>query len=559
MIFDIKIKNFILIDDVLVQLDNGFNIMTGETGAGKSIIFKAIDVVLGLKSTKEYLKDKEKSSFIQLSFDIANLNTVKSKLFDVGIELEDDILTISREIKPSGKSVSRINNVVTPISFIKSLREDLVEFTNQNEQQSLLKKSNHVVLLDEYIIDEINDIKNRVESLYFEIKKTEKEYEFLSISDEEIERSLDIYRFQLSEIEDVNFFEGEDIELEKEYEYMKNFEIILNTVNLINEKVFADNSAFSFIDEARLNLDKIALYSKELENMSKEFNEVYYTLETLSSDIRNYIDDFNYDEEKLYSIENRINLINNLKRKYGKNYSEINEFKMKLISEIKKYSSLSSQKEEYRKKIEMLKREYFKEATKLSNIRKKNSKTFISTLKRELNTLEMPNVEFDIIFNEKSGIFKNGIDDIEFYISTNLGKELKSLSDVVSGGELSRILLAIKTLNSNKGESKTLIFDEIDAGISGKTATVTASKLLLLSKKFQIISVTHLPQIAVFAKNHLYIEKKDLNNTSITYLKRLDDKEKVFEVARMLSGESVTTASLKSANELFQGVKTMEV
>ncbi|BEP29003.1 DNA repair protein RecN [Helicovermis profundi] len=555
MIFDLSIKNFILIDEVNLEFKNKFNIITGETGAGKSIVFKAIDIVLGAKANKDLLKDKEKSSYIQISFDITNRENLRNELEALGYSIDDDTIVFSREIKPSGKTISRINSLVTSISVIKSLRNKLIEITSQNEQQNLLKKNNHIVFLDKFINENISSILLDVEATYGEILEKRKALLTLSLSNEEIQRNLDVCLFQLNDIEEVDFKENEENILEEKYNYIKNFEIITNTIEDTKDKLFSENGVISLVDSVKNSLVKITNYDTKISSFNEQIANIYFTLESLKSDIRNYSDNLTYDKEELFNIENRLDQINKIKRKYGKTFEDIFLFKQNLISQIQNYQTINDRRKTINRELDEKKEIYNVLATKLSNLRKKGAIEFIKNISDELLSLNMKNVVFDINFKVKDEISKNGIDDIEFFISTNLGQALTGLSKIVSGGELSRIMLAIKTITNDESDVLTLIFDEIDSGISGKTAAVVGSKINAISKRFQVISVTHLPQIAVFANNHIYIEKNEEENSTSASVRLLEDKEKINEIARMLSGENVTRNSIINAKELLQNAR----
>lgn len=376
MIFDLSIKNFILIDEVNLEFKNKFNIITGETGAGKSIVFKAIDIVLGAKANKDLLKDKEKSSYIQISFDITNRENLRNELEALGYSIDDDTIVFSREIKPSGKTISRINSLVTSISVIKSLRNKLIEITSQNEQQNLLKKNNHIVFLDKFINENISSILLDVEATYGEILEKRKALLTLSLSNEEIQRNLDVCLFQLNDIEEVDFKENEENILEEKYNYIKNFEIITNTIEDTKDKLFSENGVISLVDSVKNSLVKITNYDTKISSFNEQIANIYFTLESLKSDIRNYSDNLTYDKEELFNIENRLDQINKIKRKYGKTFEDIFLFKQNLISQIQNYQTINDRRKTINRELDEKKEIYNVLATKLSNLRKKGAIEF---------------------------------------------------------------------------------------------------------------------------------------------------------------------------------------
>lgn len=555
MLFDLYIENFVLIESISIKFTKGLNIITGETGAGKSIIFKAIDLILGGKSSKDIIKVGKETSVLQGSFDIGDNEVTKDTLSKNGVSFEDDIICISRELSRNGRSISRINGRVVASSLIKEISSSMVEITGQHEHQHLLKQQNHIHLLDSFGSNDIEKEQLNVKRLFADIQSVKRELEKIDYSEEEIERRIDLLKFQIEEIENEELKNSEDEELEDRFKYLSNFSNIIDIISKARFDIFDEGGAFSKLEAVNESFQSISSLDQDLKTFSEEFANIFYSLENISSQFRDVEDNYTFDEEEMYHIEKRLDTINTLKKKYGKTISEIFKFKSKLEEELEEVTHLTSKKERLAFELEEKTQLYIKHADKLSDFRSSVASIFEKTIIKELVELDISKANFKIDIEKNSKMSENGTDRVEFSISTNIGDPLRSIGKVVSGGELSRLMLAIKLSIGKKDFIPTLIFDEIDSGISGRTASTVGDKISSISRDFQVIAVTHLPQIAVHADNHLFIEKVFDTNSTVSYIRELVNRDRVFEIGRMLSGEVVTKNSLVNAEDMINRVR----
>lgn len=555
MLFDLYIENFVLIESISIKFTKGLNIITGETGAGKSIVFKAIDLILGGKASKDIIKIGKETSVLQGSFDISDNQSTQDTLTSNGVSFDDNIICISRELSRNGRSISRINGRLVASSLIKEISASMVEITGQHEHQHLLKQQNHIHLLDSFGAADIESEKAILATLFQQVQVLKRELDSINYSEEEIERRIDLLKFQIDEIENEGLKDKEDEELENKFKYLSNFSNIIDIISKARYEIFEDGGAFTKLESVNESFQSISSLDDNLKALSEEFGNVFYSLENLASQIRDVEDNYTFDEEEMYNIEKRLDTINTLKKKYGKTIAEIFNFKSKLEIELEEVTNLTTKKEKLISIIDEKTNSYHIHARKLSDIRSCVAKTFEEIIINELIELDISNANFKINIEKNSKMSENGTDRVEFSISTNIGDPLRSIGKVVSGGELSRLMLAIKLAIGKKDFIPTLIFDEIDSGISGRTASTVGDKISSISRDFQVIAVTHLPQIAVHADNHLFIEKVFDTKSTVSYIRELVNRDRVFEIGRMLSGEIVTKNSLENAEDMINRVK----
>ncbi|MCH4888830.1 DNA repair protein RecN [Acidaminobacter sp. JC074] len=552
MLIEIRIENFILIESLNLSLDKGLNVFTGETGAGKSMIIGAINAGLGGKVSGDLIRVGAKKAVVQLVFVIED-PSIRSSLDDMGIVLDDDLLIITREILPSNRSVIRLNDRVITISTLKDLSDLLIDIHGQHEHQSLLYPKNHLKYLDLMGGYDHQDLILQVQTLYGEIKRLKSEIEKLAGSES---GDINYLKFQLQEIDALNLTGDDEKHLEEKYEYYKHLEQIFQNTQGISEILSGDNSSNvkEMLQTATRLLGDISSYDDKLEGYSNQLNEVVYMIDDLQSEFRHYLDGLDVDEQEMFETEERMNAVNELKLKYGKTVHDIlekrDDLSQRLDIALRQDEILAGLNQEILK----AKRAYIDQSKQLQESRHALKDLFIPQVVKELSVLNMGTCQFEIAFVEKKlpdGEYRlspNGFDEIEFMISTNPGMPVKPLSKVASGGEISRIMLAIKIALSNHDVISTLVFDEVDTGISGNTAIVVGEKIHEITSNYQVLCITHLPQIAVMGRRHFLIQK-DLGQTDVV---ELNEDDRLSEIARMLSGMSTSHTSRQNAKEMLE-------
>ena len=537
MINTLHIKNIGIIDDVTIDLNEGFNVLTGETGAGKTLIIESLQILSGGRFSKEMIRRGEENSFVEASFYLPNLN------------FEDNMVVISREISLKGKNTCKINGRLVTVTELRNFMKNIIDIHGQNENQSILDLNNQINLLDEYSEKELKVFKNKYTSLYEEYIKIKAELDKNYGDDREKQRKLDLLNYQLKEIEDAKLKKGEEKILEEKIKLINSSEKI--SQNLQESETQINNNIVDSMNYVIRLLEKIEQYSSKYAELVSRLKNSYYEIQEVGVDINLISKDNYFNEEEKFDIEERLDLINSLKRKYGSTIDEILKYKNNIKNEIYEIENLEGYINSLKSKLRNLEEEMMKLAEKMHNIRIKFSQDLSSKINKELKDLEMKNATFSvkIEFNESKKFNKNGLDKIEFLISTNRGEEKKSLIKIASGGEMSRIMLAIKTILASVDKIPIMIFDEIDTGISGIAANVTGEKMKKISKSHQVICVTHLASIAAKGEYNYFISKEILENKTRTTVKLLNEEETLMEIARISSG-SITDISLNHAKEL---------
>ncbi|MGE5473822.1 MAG: DNA repair protein RecN [Ignavibacteriales bacterium] len=562
MLARLLIQNVALIDKIEIEFGQGLNILTGETGAGKSIVIDAITAVIGGRISKDIIRSGEDRAVIEALFIINNENKIK-KLVEDGFEIDDNSVLLVRELYANGKNVCRVNGRMVTVSMLKLVGEELIDIHGQNENQSLLEANKHIDFLDDFIGQEIYNVKNEYLDKLDLFKELIAELGELSGSPDEIARKTDVLKFQIEEIASANLKDGEEGELNEQRLKLANSEKI--NINLSNSyESLAGNgingySVLSLLNNSLRDLRQISEYDEKYSHASNSLTDIAYNLEEISRDIRIWRDEIESNPEKLAHIEERLDIISKLKRKYGKNVNDIIGYNQILQDELESYSNIEERFNQLNEKIGLLNKELYDIAIRISNIRKEKANILSENIVYELKDLEMKNTRFivKIDFNDSldaDGLYKfdkNGLDNVEFYISPNLGEELKPLRKIASGGEMSRIMLAIKTILAKVDNKSTLIFDEIDSGISGKAAYSVAEKLAYISKDHQVICVTHLAQIASMADSHYVIEKRVHLDKTKTSLRLIPEEERDEEIAKIAGTSNITETTLMHAREIL--------
>lgn len=564
MLKNLTVKNFAIIEDLSVEFEKGLNVITGETGSGKSILITALGVALGNKFSKDMLREGEDKSILTVTFDISENKRLKKYLIDKGID--DDILFFQREITKDGKQKLKINGMVLPYSIYREIGEVLVDIHGQHEPQSLLDKNKHLELLDRFIGDDFLLKRDEFNKKLTRYKEITNEIEEILTKKEERERRRDYLTFVINEIEKEKISEEEEKELLSKREILKNVSKLKETYN----EIFQDLEGF---DENEGAIDKITKSIKKLENietidkLSSKFKNELSEIEIKISEILNQIkirkEEIEYSPDELEIIEERLKIYDDLKRKYGKDVQEIINFLEESKKELKNLDISFERVEELKKEKEILENELIEIGKCLRERRVEKAKELEKYIEEELSTLAMEKAKFFVKFFEEEneeGIKFNdkilkpnqyGFEKIEFFISPNPGESEKPLIKIASGGELSRVMLSIRTIFGKVDEIPCIVFDEIDQGIGGRVGEMIGRKLLELSKNVQVISITHLPQIASFGDNHIQLMKSVSGERTYLTAKTLNEEEKVYEIARMLGGVEITESAVNHAKELL--------
>ncbi len=548
MLQNLHVKNLALIKETEVEFKEGLNILSGETGAGKSIIIGSINLALGEKVQKEMLRDNADTALVELVFFVDNPATLEA-VRALGIEVEDETIILSRKIT-AGRAIARINGEAVSASKMREAAALLIDIHGQHEHQSLLSKRKHLEILDLFAKDLLREQKQKLSVCYREYRKLLDELEQSDSDTEERVRELSFLEYEVKEIEDANLTPGEDVELEEQFRKYSNGKKILDAIHAVQAATAEeDESASERISRAVRELAGVSGYDKRVEELEKQLTEIDNLLGDFNHEVASYLSEEEFDDETYFEIEKRLDSINHLKSKYGNTIEQILESynsKRERIAVLKDYDEYLNQ---LLSKINHKKQELTQLSDEVSAIRQKESIMLTKAICQALMDLNFLDVSFTMEFR-KIDFTENGTDEVEFMISTNPGEPLKPLGKVASGGELSRIMLAIKTVLAENDHIETLIFDEIDSGISGRTAQMVSEKMNELGRSHQIICITHLPQIAAMADTHFLIEKSVENDTTVSHIHELSDEESVQELARMLGGVEITDKVVENAREM---------
>lgn len=556
MLIELNIQEFAIIQKATICFSEGLNIITGETGTGKSIMVDALNLVLGGRSDKNYIKDGSKKTIVEALFFIEDSDDINRILDEYGIELEDNNILITREIHTSGRSVSRVNGRAVTLNILSSLTNKLIDIQGQHEHQSLLSSDKHIEFVDMLGDKNLKENKKKVKREYLELAELKNKLKQLAQNEMERERTIDLLKFQVEEIEEMDLKVDEEESLIKEHKILSNSQELSKLVNTINEKLsLSDYSSSSVIDEIRSvskTLSQITDYDESLKVHEETLEGISYSLEDISRDISDYGNNIEFDFEKLDDVENRLGILNKLKRKYGNSIEEIFKYKEKILEELRILLNLDEEIEKINQAIELQEEKLAVHCRELSIERKKISNELEKKMIAELKELNMENASFKVEIKELDNFTEKGKDRIEFFISTNIGQGLKPMSKIASGGEISRIMLAFKNILAEVDNINSLIFDEIDTGISGRTAQIVGEKILQISKKHQVICITHLPQIAAMADTHFLIDKNlSEDKKTLTSIIKLKEEERVSEICRLIGGVCVTETTKKHAQEMI--------
>ena len=551
MLQNLHVKNLALIDECEVEFSDGLNIMSGETGAGKSIIIGSINLALGEKVPKEMLRDNEQTAFVELIFYVEN-DDVLEKLKEMEIELAEGERTVilSRKIT-SQRAVGRINGEAVSVSKMKEVASLLIDIHGQHEHQSLLSKKNHLQILDEYAGSEMKELKIKLSAAYKEYRKLKEEFENSNLDAKEREKELSLLEYEANEIESATLVVGEDEELESKYRKFSNGKKIMEAVNGAYTCTGGENECASeMIGRAVRELGMASSYDEEVAQLESQLMEIDSLLSDFNHEISAYISSAEFDEESFYELEKRLDEVNHLKSKYGNTIEEILDRLENNKERIAQLNDYDTYLNKLRDSMDKKEAELRKVSEAVSQLRRDKSVSLVEAIVEALRDLNFLDVKFEMNFELLSDYTSNGIDDAQFMISTNPGEPVKPLGKIASGGELSRIMLGIKTVMAENDRIESLIFDEIDSGISGRTAQMVSEKMNALGRNHQIICITHLPQIAAMADSHFLIEKSVENSSTFSNIYKLDEESSVNELARMLGGVEITDTVIESARQM---------
>ena len=567
MIEKLYIKNYLIIKEAEIEFDKGLNILTGETGAGKSIILDALSMILGERADFSLIRSNSDKLIIEGSFDFRRNKEVRDFLVSKELDDNDGYVIIRRELNQKGTSRNFINDTPIQLSDLKEFGDIIIDIHSQNEHQSLLKKETHIKILDNFIGP--NDVFPEYSGLFEEYKVLVNEYMELTRRKDELIEKRDVIEFQLREINNVNPVKGEEPELENELSKVENVENIAQSIDTVLKILYDDEqSVYPSVSIALKELKDAVKYDSDLGKLSEDLESSYITIKEVSNFLNNYKSGINFDPVRVEQIRDRLGSLNFLKKKYNMSVDELVDKAEVLSKELDMTENYDYELGKLKKRVEAQKDDVYKRAVELSKIRKKSSIELEKDVNTYLNEVGLESAEFKIdisnviagdeqenfsylVKNEKIVLSKSGIDNVEFLVKINKGSDFTPLRKSASGGEISRIMLAIKASLSGRDHVPILVFDEIDAGISGRIAGKVGRVMKKLANSHQIISITHLPQIAAMSERHFLIEKMDKGDETVTSIKTLSEDEKVQEVAKLISGEKVTEAAEKSARELI--------
>ena len=550
MLVHLHVRNLALIEDIEVEFGPGLNILTGETGAGKSILLGSMQLILGGRSAKDMIRTGASSALVELLFQVENPRA-EASLRELGVETSDGQVLLTRKLM-DGRSINKINGETCTVAQMKAAASCLLDIHGQHEHQSLLYQDKQLEILDIYGKEEIFPAKDQVQKSYKEYRDCKRQLDELDIDEEQRNRERAFLEFEINEIESAQLVSGEDEELEKRYRKLNNGRKILETLQGVRDLTGYESGqgAGESVGNAVREISRVTEYDTQLDSMASALQEIDGLLNDFNRELASYVDDLNFDDEAFYETEKRLDTINGLKAKYGRTIEDIQEYCLKQKQKLENLDKYEERFHEAEENLKKSREELETVSHKLSVIRQKYSQMLTDKITEGLKDLNFLDVQFQITFRRRKEYTAGGFDDIEYEISTNPGESLKPLGKIVSGGELSRIMLAIKAILADRDQIETLIFDEIDTGISGRTAQKVSEKMAVIGRCHQVLCITHLPQIAAMADTHFEIEKHQKDNETITEIHPLEGDDSVRELARLLGGAEITQAVFDNAKEM---------
>lgn len=550
MLLNLHVKNLALIEEVDVDFEKGLIVLTGETGAGKSLILGSVNIALGNKASKDMIRKGTDYSLVELTFSVSENCAKQLKKYDIYME-EDNIVTVTRKIS-EGRSISKINGETVNIKTLKNVMSLLIDIHGQHDHQSLLYTKNHLDILDKFAKDSILELKEKIKEEYSKYTKLIKKLEEFNIDEGQKAREIEFAEYEVNEIESANLKPEEDVQVEEEFKKLSNSKEIVSALSEIYNALSYETAGGlgDIINKAVMDINSIKGMDEKISQFQTELYDIDNLCRELTSQIYDYNSGMDFNPEYVREVEERLDVINHLKLKYGNNIEEILRYKEEKEEYLEKLNNMTDEMESVKNQISELEGTLNNLCTKLSEQRKKAAKELEVLVKQALVDLNFIAVEFEIQITRKESIGENGFDNVEFMISTNPGESVKPLVKVASGGELSRIMLAIKSILATEDDIDTLIFDEIDTGISGQTAMKVAEKMAKISRNHQVICISHLSQIAAMADSHYLIKKTADENSTTTSIKKLTRQQSIEELVRINGGSGITEAGLIHATEM---------
>ena len=549
MLENLRVENLALIEKEEIEFSKGLNVMTGETGAGKSIILGALDLALGGKINRGMVRDNEKDAFVEAVFSLNG--SEEEKLKESDLESFDGQIILSRRIKGT-KSVARINGETVPAAKLRQAGELLIDIYGQSEHQSLSDPKKYLPLLDSFVKKDLDPVLEKLSPVYKEYSSLQKELKEADVDESERKRDISYLTHVSEEIEEAALKPGEDEELEEKYRRMSGAEKVARSLSEVDGLLYGQADVLSLIGQSQRALSEINDYDDSIRNLSQTLNDAYDILDGFSHDLHDTVEDLTFDPQEFDEVSRRLDLINDLKAKYGRTIEDVNQVKEEADRKLEKLNDHAAYMESLRKKIKYAQARLDALCEEAEKIRQKGAEELAKQVRESLKNLNFLKADFEVELTRKN-YSENGFNAAQFMISTNPGEPLKPLSQVASGGEMSRIMLALKTVLASADDIGTMIFDEIDTGISGRTASAVARELKKVSVGRQVILITHLPQIAALSDKHFLIEKSATNDSTVSSIRPLSEDEIIKELARMIGGDVITDAVTESAKELRAG------
>ncbi|WP_062532379.1 DNA repair protein RecN [Jeotgalibaca dankookensis] len=557
MLQELSIKNFAIIDTLQISFEQGMTVLTGETGAGKSIIIDAVGLLAGGRGSADFIRHGEDKTVIQGLFQMPESSQLASLMEEYGISYEPDQILLQRELSSSGKNVARVNGTIVTVSVLREIAAHLIDIHGQNEHQELMNPTKHLDLLDQFGDSELGRLIASYQDTYQTFIGVKQERDRLLLDEQQNIQRIDLLTFQISEIEGANLQnDAEEEALIEERNLLANYQRILQGLTtLYNALEGEDGNGLDQIGVGLGAIERIESLSPTYQDLTKRISEAYFQLQDVATTVRDEIDEMTYDEARLNEIEVRLELLKQLKRKYGSSIEEIKDYYEKISLELDMISNKESYLEKLATRYEAAEIDLYAKGRQLKTKRQKIAHNLETEIQEQLKALYMEKATFYVVFEEEEVIHPDGLNAVEFYIAPNVGEPPKPLAKIASGGELSRMMLAMKAIFTQNQEITSIIFDEVDTGVSGRVAQAIANKIHLVSEHSQVLCITHLPQVAAIADNHFYIEKDVVEERTFTHVFKIVGKKRTNEVARMLAGTEITELSLAHAEELLDLAK----
>ncbi|MDY0405621.1 DNA repair protein RecN [Virgibacillus sp. 179-BFC.A HS] len=552
MLTQLNIRNFAIIEDISITFTEGLTVLTGETGAGKSIIIDAIELLAGERGSVEFVRHETNKAEIEGLFIIDEKHhPIYSVASAYGMDIQEGQIVLQRTITSRGKSICRVNGKLVTLAVLREFGKTLIDIHSQHETQSLMDPDNHIELLDMYDESRILPVKKEYLGLFEKLDKLKKRYKKLNENEQEMAQRLDLLRFQFNELEQAELQPDEDLILEEERNRLANFQRIYNGLQDAYNALYGEQKGMDFLNEAQLALQENQEYDEFIAEKADILTNQYYLLEETTFAIRDYLESLEYDPYRLNEIEARLDEINRLKRKYGSSVNEMLDYMGEIAEEIEEIDNKDSHLLKLEREIEDLEKDARIEAEELHVVRQQAANALTKEVESELKGLYLEKARFSIAFREQQNLHVNGKDTVIFMISTNPGEPLKDLTKVASGGELSRIMLVLKKIFAKHQGVTSVIFDEVDTGVSGRVAQAIAEKIYQISLDSQVLCITHLPQVASMADTHKLIQKKEVDNRTATNVQELTETEQIDEIGRMITGSQLTDTATSHAREMI--------